>query len=113
MTATFLAHALTEASFRVDMVLKLVYFFLSLTPAKILSERTQVKTPLLKKTVSTSPAAPRSVRKALGNVNRTQGVTSKLEKIRQKSQHCAANKVSTVHLRGTEGNFPISFHCLA
>ncbi|XP_065546467.1 securin isoform X1 [Lathamus discolor] len=60
--------------------------------SKVLSDRTQVKTPLPKKTVSTSPGAPRSVRKALGNVNRTQGVASKLEKIRQKSQHCAANK---------------------
>ncbi|XP_030901260.2 securin [Melopsittacus undulatus] len=60
--------------------------------SKILSERAQVKTPLPKKTVSTSPGAPRSVRKALGNVNRTQEVTSKSEKLRQKSQPCAANK---------------------
>ncbi|XP_061210076.1 securin isoform X2 [Neopsephotus bourkii] len=62
--------------------------------SKVLSDRMQVKTPLPKKTVSTSPAAPRSVRKALGNVNRTQGVTSKSEKIRQKSQPCAANKTA-------------------
>ncbi|NXK85068.1 PTTG1 protein, partial [Amazona guildingii] len=61
--------------------------------SKVLSERTHVNTPLPKKTIGTSPAVPCSVRKALGNVNRTQGVTSKSEKIRQKSQHCAANKV--------------------
>ncbi|KAM4653335.1 securin isoform 2-T2 [Amazona ochrocephala] len=62
--------------------------------SKILSERTHVNTPLPKKTIGTSPAVPCSVRKALGNVNRTQGVTSKSEKIRQKSQHCAANKTA-------------------
>ncbi|KAM8994397.1 securin isoform 2-T3 [Guaruba guarouba] len=62
--------------------------------SKILSERTQVNTPLPKKTISTSPAAPCSVRKALGNVNRTQGITRKSEKIIQKSQHCVANKTA-------------------
>ncbi|XP_030359855.1 securin isoform X2 [Strigops habroptila] len=60
--------------------------------SKVLSERTQVNTPLPKKTIGTSPATSRSVRKALGNVNRTQEVTSKSEKIRQKSQPCTANK---------------------
>ncbi|NXE08040.1 PTTG1 protein, partial [Lophotis ruficrista] len=62
--------------------------------SKILSERTQVNTPLPKKTLSTSPATPRSVRKALGNVNRTAGVTSKTEKMRQKCQPCIANKTN-------------------
>ncbi|XP_030359852.1 securin isoform X1 [Strigops habroptila] len=62
--------------------------------SKVLSERTQVNTPLPKKTIGTSPATSRSVRKALGNVNRTQEVTSKSEKIRQKSQPCTANKVT-------------------
>ncbi|XP_074694733.1 securin isoform X2 [Strix aluco] len=31
---------------------------------------------------------------ALGNVNRTEGVTSKMEKIRQKNQPCTANKIT-------------------
>uniref|UniRef100_A0A8C8B9H6 Securin n=1 Tax=Otus sunia TaxID=257818 RepID=A0A8C8B9H6_9STRI len=63
-------------------------------PSKVLSERTQVSTPLPKKAISTSPATSRSVRKALGNVNRTEGVTSKMEKIRQKNQPCTANKIT-------------------
>ncbi|NWU63060.1 PTTG1 protein, partial [Pterocles burchelli] len=62
--------------------------------SKVLSERTQVKTPLPKKTISTSPVISRSVRKALGNVNRTGGVTSKLEKIKQKNQPCTENKIT-------------------
>ncbi|NXS60401.1 PTTG1 protein, partial [Brachypteracias leptosomus] len=61
--------------------------------SKVLSERTQVNTPLPKKTISTSPATSRSVRKALGNVNRTEGVMNKMEKTRQKNQPCTANKV--------------------
>ncbi|KAM6196279.1 securin isoform 1-T1 [Sarcoramphus papa] len=61
---------------------------------KVLSERTQANTPLPKKTISTSPATSHSVRKALGNVNRTEGVASKIEKIRQKSQPCTANKIT-------------------
>ncbi|NWQ91270.1 PTTG1 protein, partial [Burhinus bistriatus] len=60
--------------------------------SKVLSERTQVNTPLPKKTISTSPATSHSVRKALGNVNRTKGVMSKTEKIGQKNQPCTANK---------------------
>lgn len=68
--------------------------FSSLTPAKVLSERTQVNTPLPKKAISTPPATFHSVRRALGNVNRTEGVMSKMEKIRQKDQPCTANKVS-------------------
>ncbi|NXN45462.1 PTTG1 protein, partial [Rhinoptilus africanus] len=62
--------------------------------SKVFSERTQVNTPLPKKSISTSPAASHSVRKALGNVNRTKGVTSKTEKIGQKNQPCTANKIT-------------------
>ncbi|KFV46006.1 securin [Gavia stellata] len=62
--------------------------------SKALSERIQVNTPLPKKTISTSPATSHSVRKALGNVNRTEEVMSKMEKIRQKNQPCTANKVT-------------------
>ncbi|NXN69072.1 PTTG1 protein, partial [Himantopus himantopus] len=61
--------------------------------SKVLSERTQVNTPLPKKTISASPATSHSVRKALGNVNRTK-VTSKAEKIIQKNQPCTANKIT-------------------
>ncbi|NXW96264.1 securin [Chroicocephalus ridibundus] len=62
--------------------------------SKVFSERTQVNTPLPKKTISTPPATSHSVRKALGNVNRTKGVTSKTEKIGQKNQPCTANKIT-------------------
>ncbi|XP_009878104.1 PREDICTED: securin [Charadrius vociferus] len=62
--------------------------------SKVLSERVQVNTPLPKKTLSTTPATSRSVRKALGNVNRTKEVTSKTEKIIQKNQPCTANKTA-------------------
>ncbi|KAM6116290.1 securin [Pterocles gutturalis] len=62
--------------------------------SKVLSERTQVKTPLPKKAISTPPVISHSVRKALGNVNRTGGVTSKLEKIKQKNQPCTENKIT-------------------
>ncbi|NXC15303.1 PTTG1 protein, partial [Corythaeola cristata] len=64
--------------------------------SKVLSERTQVNTPLPKKTISASPAASHSVRKALGNVNRTEGVMSTMEKIRQKNpaEPCTANKIT-------------------
>ncbi|NXO91271.1 PTTG1 protein, partial [Certhia brachydactyla] len=61
--------------------------------SKVLSERTQVNTPLPKKAISTSPVTSRSVRKALGNVNKTEGVTSKMDKIKQKIQPCTVNKV--------------------
>ncbi|NWI45235.1 PTTG1 protein, partial [Picathartes gymnocephalus] len=63
--------------------------------SKVLAERIQVNTPLPKKASSTSPVASRSVRKALGNVNKTEGVKSKMEKIKQKNQPCTVNKVST------------------
>ncbi|XP_051487474.1 securin isoform X2 [Apus apus] len=62
--------------------------------SKALSERMQVNTPLPKKTISTPSAMPCSVRKALGNVNRTEGVTSKMEKIREKNQPCSAKKIT-------------------
>ncbi|NWY12464.1 PTTG1 protein, partial [Aphelocoma coerulescens] len=60
--------------------------------SKALIERTQVNTPLPKKAIGTSPVTSRSVRKALGNVNKTEGVTSKMDKIKQKNQTCAVNK---------------------
>ncbi|NWV38456.1 PTTG1 protein, partial [Grantiella picta] len=59
-----------------------------------LAERTQVNTPLPKKTIHTTPVTSRSVRKALGNVNKTEGVTSKTDKIKQKNQPCTVNKTS-------------------
>ncbi|NXJ13714.1 PTTG1 protein, partial [Odontophorus gujanensis] len=62
--------------------------------SKVLSERTQVNTPLPKKTIRTTPATSHSVRKALGNVNRTVGVTSKKEQTREKNQPCSAKKVA-------------------
>ncbi|NXA05182.1 PTTG1 protein, partial [Sapayoa aenigma] len=61
--------------------------------SKMLSERAQVNTPLPKKAISTSPAMARSVRKALGNVNRAEGA-SKIDKIKQKNQPCTANKTN-------------------
>ncbi|XP_015731561.1 securin [Coturnix japonica] len=61
--------------------------------SKALSERTQVNTPLLKKAIRT-PATSHSVRKALGNVNRTVGVTSKKEQKKDKNQPCSAKKVA-------------------
>ncbi|NXC87854.1 PTTG1 protein, partial [Cercotrichas coryphoeus] len=63
-----------------------------LIPAKVLAERTQVNTPLPKKGINTSPVTSRSVRKALGNVNKTDGVTNKVDKIKQKNQPCTVNK---------------------
>ncbi|NXN23824.1 PTTG1 protein, partial [Nycticryphes semicollaris] len=58
------------------------------------SGSSKVNTPLPKKTISTSPAASHSVRKALGNVNRTKGLKSKTEKMGQKNQSCTANKIT-------------------
>ncbi|NXI93636.1 PTTG1 protein, partial [Psophia crepitans] len=63
-------------------------------PSKVLSERTQVNTPLPKKKIGASPAASLSVRKALGNVNRTEGVPSRMEKTGLKNQPCTANKTT-------------------
>ncbi|XP_035194849.1 securin [Oxyura jamaicensis] len=62
--------------------------------SKVLSERTQVSTPLPKKSIKISPATSHSVRKALGNVNRTVGVTSKKEQMRQRNQPCTVKKVA-------------------
>ncbi|NXF71912.1 PTTG1 protein, partial [Sclerurus mexicanus] len=59
-------------------------------PAKALSERTQVNTPLPKK-ITSSSAMSCSVRRALGNVNRTEGVLNRKAKI---SQPCPANKTN-------------------
>lgn len=66
--------------------------------AKILAERTKVNTPLPKKAITTSPVTSRSVRKVLGNVNKTEGVVSKTDKIKQKNQPCTVSKVSITHL---------------
>ncbi|NXY40397.1 PTTG1 protein, partial [Ceuthmochares aereus] len=60
--------------------------------SKVLAERTKVNTPLPRKTITTPPATSCSVRKVLGNVNRT-GAVSMLEKTGQKSQPSAANKI--------------------
>ncbi|NXQ45978.1 PTTG1 protein, partial [Catharus fuscescens] len=60
--------------------------------SKVLAERTQINTPLPKKGISTSPVTSRSVRKALGNVNKTEGVMNKMDKIKQKNQPCTVNK---------------------
>ncbi|NXG30569.1 PTTG1 protein, partial [Dromaius novaehollandiae] len=62
--------------------------------SKVISERTQVHTPLQKKMISTSPATSLSVRKALGNVNRTLEAPSKKEHLKQKNQPCAAKKIT-------------------
>uniref|UniRef100_A0A8C3BL81 Securin n=1 Tax=Cairina moschata TaxID=8855 RepID=A0A8C3BL81_CAIMO len=62
--------------------------------SKVLSERTQVITPLPKKAIKASPAISRSVRKALGDVNRTVGVTNKKEQMRQENQPYTAKKVA-------------------
>lgn len=88
--------------FRADMVLK---FAAVLPPpiAKVFSERAQVNTPLPKKKINPSPAMPCSVRKALGNVNRT-GVTIKMEKTNQKPQPYNANKVGKIHFCRVWGN---------
>ncbi|NXH46441.1 PTTG1 protein, partial [Dicaeum eximium] len=66
--------------------------------SKALAERTQVNTPLPKKAISTSPVTSRSVRKALGNVNKTEGVMGKMDKIKQKNQPCTVNKVTQITL---------------
>ncbi|NXE72248.1 PTTG1 protein, partial [Cochlearius cochlearius] len=63
-------------------------------PSKVLSERTQLNTPLPKKPISTPPATSHSVRKVLGNVNRTEEVTSKMKKTRQKKQPFTANEIT-------------------
>ncbi|NWZ35164.1 PTTG1 protein, partial [Brachypodius atriceps] len=64
--------------------------------SKILAERTKVNTPLPKKAITTSPVTSRSVRKVLGNVNKTEGVVSKMDKIKQKNQPCTVSKVMQI-----------------
>ncbi|KAL9836383.1 securin isoform 1-T2 [Geothlypis trichas] len=59
--------------------------------SKVLAERKHVNTPLPKKAISASPVTC-SVRKALGNVNKTEGVMSKMDKLKQKNQPCTVNK---------------------
>ncbi|NXR56853.1 PTTG1 protein, partial [Hippolais icterina] len=61
--------------------------------SKVLAERTQINTPLPKKAISTSPVTSRSVRKVLGNVNKAEGVVSRMDKIKQKNQPCTVNEV--------------------
>ncbi|NXF89539.1 PTTG1 protein, partial [Eubucco bourcierii] len=63
--------------------------------SKVFSERAQVNTPLPKKKINPSPAMSQSVRKALGNVNRS-GVRIKMEKTNQKPQPCTAKKVAQI-----------------
>ncbi|KAM8798878.1 PTTG1 protein, partial [Eudromia elegans] len=60
----------------------------------VLSEKTQVRTPLPKKIISTSPAPSLSVRKALGNVNRKLEASSKKEQFKTKNCPCTAKKIT-------------------
>ncbi|RMB96819.1 hypothetical protein DUI87_26886 [Hirundo rustica rustica] len=60
--------------------------------SKVPAERAQVNTPLPKKAISTSPVTSHSVRKALGNVNKTGGVVTKMDTIIQKNQPCTVNQ---------------------
>ncbi|NWT60316.1 PTTG1 protein, partial [Erythrocercus mccallii] len=62
-------------------------------PAKVVAERASVNTPLPKKAITTSPVTSRSVRKALGNVNKTEGDMNRMDKIKQKHEPCTVNKV--------------------
>ncbi|XP_038269173.1 securin isoform X1 [Dermochelys coriacea] len=59
---------------------------LSSVSSKVLSERSQIQTPLVGRTANATPARSQSVRKALGNVNRTLGTTNKKEIRKQKKQ---------------------------
>ncbi|KAM6408449.1 securin [Rhynochetos jubatus] len=65
--------------------------------SKVLSERTQVNTPLAKKSI-TPPAMSHSVRKALGTVNRTGGRASETENTRQKNQPYTVNKMAGLEI---------------
>ncbi|XP_071426345.1 securin [Pithys albifrons albifrons] len=58
--------------------------------SKALSERTKFNTPLPKK-ITATPARSGSVRRALGNVNRSEGVLNKKTKI---GQPCPVNKAN-------------------
>lgn len=67
---------------------------LSSVSSKVLSERSQTQTPLVGRTVNATPARSQSVRKALGNVNRTLGTTNKREIQKQKKQALPATKIT-------------------
>uniref|UniRef100_A0A7M4EHC5 Securin n=1 Tax=Crocodylus porosus TaxID=8502 RepID=A0A7M4EHC5_CROPO len=56
------------------------------TSGKILSERSQVQTPLVRKTINATPVASKSLRKALGDVNRTLQSTKKKETLKTQKQ---------------------------
>ncbi|NWJ09504.1 PTTG1 protein, partial [Crypturellus undulatus] len=60
----------------------------------VLSEKTQVHTPLPKKVISASPTTTLSVRKALGNVNRTLEASSKKEQLKTKNCPRTAKKIT-------------------
>ncbi|XP_065266129.1 securin [Emys orbicularis] len=67
---------------------------LSSVSSKVLSERSQTQTPLVGRTVNATPARSQSVRKALGNVNRTLGTTNKKETQKQKKQALPTKKIT-------------------
>ncbi|XP_067422664.1 securin [Emydura macquarii macquarii] len=67
---------------------------LSSASSKVLSDRSQAQTPLVGRTVSATPCMSQSVRKALGNVNRTLGTTNKKETLIQKKPVLPAKKVT-------------------
>ncbi|KGL85766.1 Securin, partial [Tinamus guttatus] len=67
----------------------------------VLSEKAQVHTPLPKKVINASPATSLSVRKALGNVNRTLEASSKKKQLKTKSCPHTAKKI-TEEMAGLE-----------
>uniref|UniRef100_A0A8C8RH41 Securin n=1 Tax=Pelusios castaneus TaxID=367368 RepID=A0A8C8RH41_9SAUR len=67
---------------------------LSSASSKVLSDRSQAQTPLMKRTVNATPGLPLSVRKALGNVNRTLGSAHKKETLIQKKQVLPAKETT-------------------
>ncbi|NXU52931.1 PTTG1 protein, partial [Turnix velox] len=73
--------------------------------SKVFSERIQVNTPHPKKITSASPAPSFSVRKALGNVNRTEGVKVKLEKT-EKNPPCTKTTGRTAELDTCDEEWP-------
>ncbi|XP_025903383.1 securin [Nothoprocta perdicaria] len=72
----------------------------------VLSEKAQVHTPLPKKVINASPATSLSVRKALGNVNRTVEASSKKEQLKTKKIPCA--KKITEDTAGLESNAAVA-----
>ncbi|XP_074816734.1 securin isoform X2 [Natator depressus] len=67
---------------------------LSSVSSKVLFERSQTPTPLVGRTANATPARSQSVRKALGNVNRTLGTTNKKEIWKPKKQALPAKKTT-------------------